>query len=465
MSRLLRLLLIPTVFADSEILPSKRIFNGVDADPARFPYMVVLRDYFQNYACGGTLIAPDIVLSAAHCGESLGIATVQIGRYDGSNNQEADVETLVVDPTASVRHPSYDSDTMENDFYVIKLFGKSMHHSHIKINDADHVPFFEGSQLTVIGWGSTTVEQESFTSELQEASVRYVSNKICEAAEGTVDFDDDTVDDRFELWETYQGGISNDMLCAKGEGGDACWGDSGGPIFIKGSTAASDLQVGITSWGYSCSDREFPGVYARVSNQFNWIRENVCSVGAFYAPDYFGCSTESASGNTDEAAETKKITIQIAFDDRPKEQGFVLTSVHDGRVVHYQPIGSFDAAEPFEISLDVDAKQRYKFVYLDEGGDGFRQRFVNDGETPSFQIHHEGKVLVSSEVGKYFLFSEHDFDLSNGEIEHSAGEGEADDNIQWEKRDETTSRADETLAGWDHFVWMTLLHSAIHLAA
>lgn len=126
MSHLLPFLAFPAVFADSEILPSKRIFNGFDADPDRYPYMVVLRDYFQQYVCGGTLIAPDIVLSAAHCGESSGIATVLIGRYDGSNEHEANVETLVVDPNASVRHPSYDSYTMENDFYVIKLFGKSM---------------------------------------------------------------------------------------------------------------------------------------------------------------------------------------------------------------------------------------------------------------------------------------------------------------------------------------------------
>ena len=110
MSRLLPLLVLPVVFADSEILPSKRIFNGFDADPDRYPYMVVLRFYFfQQYVCGGTLIAPDIVLSAAHCGESSGVATVQLGRYDGSNEHEANVETLVVDPNASVRHPSYNS--------------------------------------------------------------------------------------------------------------------------------------------------------------------------------------------------------------------------------------------------------------------------------------------------------------------------------------------------------------------
>ena len=420
MLRLLPLLVLPNVFADSETLPSKRIFNGFDADPDRYPFMVVLRDYFQQYVCGGTLIAPDIVLSAAHCGESSGVATVQIGRYDGSNDHEANVETLVVDPNASVRHPSYDSYTMENDFYVIKLFGKSMNHSPIKINSADHVPFFEGSPLSVIGWGSTTVEQESFTSKLQEASVRYVSNKICEAAEGTIDFDDDTVDDRLEVWETYEGGISDDMLCAKGDGGDACWGDSGGPVFVKGDSVESDLQIGITSWGYSCSDREFPGVYARVSNQFDWIREQVCRIGALDAPQYFGCDLDSGKEGADQTTQTKQITIRVIFDDRPEEQGFLLSSVDDGRIIHYQPIASFQTTEPFEISFDVNANGVYKFVFMDEGGDGSRQRQTNgDGKVPGYDIYVNGENLVSSEAGRYFLFAEHVFDLSSGEVELS----------------------------------------------
>ena len=280
---LLIAMLMSTTCSSAKVggLQSQRraIVNGIDADPERYPYMVVLRDYFQEYVCGGTLIAPNIVLSAAHCSGGNGIATVQLGRYDTSNDQGADVETLVVDPHSSVRHPLYNDFTLEKDFWIIKLFGRAMHHDPIKLNAADHIPFFEASPLSVTGWGATATG-EGFNNTLQEAIVRYVSNGKCEKAKGAIDdeFDESLADALDNEKASYKGEIFRDMLCAKRDmtsGGDACWGDSGGPIFIKGASPASDLQVGITSWGLACSDREFPGVYARVSNQFQWIRNTV----------------------------------------------------------------------------------------------------------------------------------------------------------------------------------------------
>ena len=423
---LLIAMLMSTTCSSAKVggLQSQRraIVNGIDADPERYPYMVVLRDYFQEYVCGGTLIAPNIVLSAAHCSGGNGIATVQLGRYDTSNDQGADVETLVVDPHSSVRHPLYNDLTLEKDFWIIKLFGRAMHHDPIKLNAADHIPFFEASPLSVTGWGATATG-EGFNNTLQEAIVRYVSNGKCEKAKGTIDdeFDESLADALDNEKASYKGEIFRDMLCAKRDmtsGGDACWGDSGGPIFIKGASPASDLQVGITSWGLACSDREFPGVYARVSNQFQWIRNTVCELGPLYAPRYFQCET-----NPDEKIEatgiltTKKVIfLRIQFDGRPQEQGFVISSSKDGEVVHYQSIGSLVSNETnssfFEKTLVFDAYGSYSFVFLDEGGDGFQEKA---GANPGFQLYegedNTGELLVSIESGEYFLFLEHTIDF------------------------------------------------------
>jgi secreted trypsin-like serine protease len=46
---------------------SSRIINGQDAPLDRYPYFVALFDKNDNLRCDGTLIAPNIVLSAAHC--------------------------------------------------------------------------------------------------------------------------------------------------------------------------------------------------------------------------------------------------------------------------------------------------------------------------------------------------------------------------------------------------------------
>lgn len=399
----------------------RAIVNGVDADPERYPYMVILRDYFQDYVCGGTLIAPNVVLSAAHCSGGNGISTVQLGRYDTSeNDQELEVETLVVDPHSSIIHPSYDDFTMEKDFWIIKLFGKAMHHDPIKLNAADHIPFFDSSPLSVTGWGATTTSDEGFNNTLQEVTVEYVPNAKCEKAKGTIDdeYSKNLADALDNEKASYKGEIFQDMLCAKGSntdsGGDACWGDSGGPIFVKGTSAATDLQVGIISWGLACSDREFPGVYARVSNQFKWIRDAVCRLSPLYAPKYFECEIEqyiTGLGNM-EMTKKKEIYLRIELDDYPQEQGFVMSSSKDGEIIHYQPIGSLVSNGTkvlyYEHTFVVDTERAYKFVFLDEGGDGFQKKASRN---PGFRLYEgrddTGELLASMEAGDYFLFSDH----------------------------------------------------------
>ena len=60
-------------------------------------------------------------------------------------------------------------------------------------------------------------------------------------------------------------------MCASRFGKDACQGDSGGPLILKGGDSSQDIQVGLVSWGLGCANTILPGVYARVSNQIEWI--------------------------------------------------------------------------------------------------------------------------------------------------------------------------------------------------
>ena len=52
----------------------------------------------------------------------------------------------------------------------------------------------------------------------------------------------------------------------------------GGPIIIPGKdqNGSKDIQVGVSSWGVGCANRDFPGVYSRVSSQYRWIKNKVC---------------------------------------------------------------------------------------------------------------------------------------------------------------------------------------------
>ena len=110
-----------------------------------------------------------------------------------------------------------------------------------------------------------------------------VSNEECEASESIIDgwFGSQT--------ESYAGRITDSMLCAEHiKERDSCQGDSGGPLVMEGSNGLADVQVGVVSWGYGCALDEFPGVYARVSIFYDWIRKETCR-RSVYPPETFKC--------------------------------------------------------------------------------------------------------------------------------------------------------------------------------
>ena len=195
--------------------------------------------------CGGSLIAPDTVLSAAHCSGSL--SSVVIGRYDFSDLSE----TYEDIPTASeTKHPDYCGE--QNDLMIIKLSTASSF-SPIKL-DENTETLSAGTDVTVMGWGATASDGPD-SSVLLEVEVDIVSNQECN--------------------EQYGGGITNDMLCAARAGKDSCQGDSGGPLIMKGSDAANDVLVGVVSFGNGCADPSYPGVYSRVSENIAWIKNEM----------------------------------------------------------------------------------------------------------------------------------------------------------------------------------------------
>ena len=137
--------------------------------------------------------------------------------------------------------------------------------------------------MKVAGWGVTNQDSFEFPDVLMATEVDAVSNEECEASEGIIDG-----------WfgpqiESYAGQITDSMLCAEHiKERDSCQGDPGGPLVMEGSNGLADVQVGVVSWGFGCALDEFPGVYARVSIFYDWIREETCR-RSVYPPETFKC--------------------------------------------------------------------------------------------------------------------------------------------------------------------------------
>jgi trypsin len=225
--------------------PQTRIIGGVPAETQRYPYAVSLQ-YAGEHFCGGSLVAPDIVLSAGHCnGEySIGLGTynVVVGRYDLNKGWIG--ESIKV--KKEVRHPGFDDFTVDNDFNIIQLNSPvTKTDVYVNLNVDASIPD-AGERLTVMGWGDTDSSDDILEPSmiLMETNLTYITNTRCEKSSGLLNT---------QFGETFTdmaGALTSNMMCAASLGKDACQGDSGGPLVVKSTNGArNDVQVGVVSWG------------------------------------------------------------------------------------------------------------------------------------------------------------------------------------------------------------------------
>ncbi|XP_036977682.1 ovochymase-1 [Acanthopagrus latus] len=241
-----------------------RIIGGQEAWAHSWPWQVSLQ-FATMPACGGAIISPLWVISAAHCFRRYKKAsfwTVLAGKHDLDNPHEPGQQVVRV--SMIISHQGYNTRTKDSDVALLKLQQPLVFNQFIRPIDIWMNPLFPFRKCTITGWGSTR-ENGPRVNRLQEVNVTILPHDVCN--------------------QYYLGRIQPSMFCAgKDRGGaDACQGDSGGPLSCF--TGSRYELAGLVSWGVGCGRARRPGVYTKIQQHTQWISNILNDQNIMYSDD------------------------------------------------------------------------------------------------------------------------------------------------------------------------------------
>ncbi|XP_054441309.1 neutrophil elastase [Pteronotus mesoamericanus] len=225
-----------TLLLGGPVLASE-IVGGRRARPHAWPFMVSLQRH-GNHFCGGTLVARNFVMSAAHCVNDMDYRTVQA--VLGAHNLRRPERSRQVFSIQQVFQNGFNRDTLQNDIVILKLNGSATINANVQVArlPKQNEGVGRGTQCMAIGWGrlGTNRPQPSILQQLRVTVVSFLCRptNVC------------------TLVQRRRAGI--------------CFGDSGGPLVCKG------LVHGIDSFiRGGCGSGYYPDAFAPVAQFANWI--------------------------------------------------------------------------------------------------------------------------------------------------------------------------------------------------
>lgn len=263
---ILGLLIATTLSASAQYTTQTRIVGGDKVESEYYPwqvFMYVIIDKKNGAVCGGSLISPQWVLTAAHCvmHEGKPFPAEKFIIISGKKHisfDDSDIREHAFRVSQVIAHENYNERVIHNDIALLKL-EKPMSKEIPTIQLADNTHWDEvvGNGLKNIGWGKTQTNSDT-SPDLRIVDFPLINPQLCNKAYNNLF-------------------VNGKQLCAGYQQGDkgSCQGDSGGPLFR--SVAGLAVQYGIVSYGSNkgCALANQPNVYTRVAAYTDWIKQKM----------------------------------------------------------------------------------------------------------------------------------------------------------------------------------------------
>lgn len=326
------------------------VVGGEQAPPGRWDDAVGIVFYGQYVGCTGTLVAPDVVITAEHCVG--GITHVIVGSKDWLQSDQGEE---IIEVTGSYPYPGGWTSPTGYDIAVLTLAKKSTFPHRLIGTDCIIEDYLDdGVDVHVVGFGVTRADGGGFNSKLNEG-VTVVQTAHC---------GDDYVNG---VYTGCKPGLRpGGEIGAGGNGVDACFGDSGGPLYLP--TPEGTFVIGVTSRAYLGVSQAYPcrdgGIYVRPDAVLDWIEEKagrrIPTHNCNQPPEIHSDTIEAKTGEAgsiwlDVTDDGEGYTVELI-----EEPQHGTVTVHDGGEIVYVSDDGYVGDDSFVVAVKDDGHPFYE---------------------------------------------------------------------------------------------------------